>query len=210
MSYVKLFGSILDSTVWRTPPAITKVWIALLAMKDQNGEVMASVPGLADRAKVSRRVCERALRIFLAPDRDSRTKDDDGRRIREIDGGWLVLNHDKYALKDSLDDRRRKDAERQRRRRERLAGGEERHVTSRDSHARHAIRSDQSTADDPDQKGFAPPVRAGAGPRPGRANGHDRVASTDAKLAEMRAAADRAATPEELEALRRERTGGAA
>jgi hypothetical protein len=32
----------------------------------------------------------------MAPDPDSRTKTNEGRRIKEIDGGWVLLNHGKY------------------------------------------------------------------------------------------------------------------
>jgi len=34
-----------------------------------------------------------------SPDPYSRTKQDEGRRIKEVEGGWLVLNHKKYREK---------------------------------------------------------------------------------------------------------------
>jgi hypothetical protein len=119
--YTKLFGSILRSTVWRTPPHVRLVWITMLALADRDGVVDSSVPGLADAAGVERAQCEHALALFLAPDPDSRTPDHEGRRIEKVDGGWRLLNHAKYAEKMSLEDRRAKDAERQRRKRERDA-----------------------------------------------------------------------------------------
>jgi hypothetical protein len=61
---------------------------------------------LADRAKVALRECEAALVQFQKPDKWSRTKDHEGRRIREVDGGWLLLNHDKYRRMMSAEDRR--------------------------------------------------------------------------------------------------------
>ena len=51
--YTKLFGSILDSTVWATPATVRVVWITMLAMADEHGVVSASVGGLARRAVVS-------------------------------------------------------------------------------------------------------------------------------------------------------------
>lgn len=194
MGYVKLFGSILDSTVWRTPPAVTKVWIALLAMADRDGEVAASVPGLADRAKVSRRVCERALRIFLAPDRDSRTKDDDGRRLREVDGGWLILNYEKYRDKLTSDEARKKNAARQARWKARHMGNVTNVTVTHSVSASPASPADQ--------------IRVGSAPLPRRRPEPDRlVAGTDAKIAELRAIADKPLTPEEVEGLRALRTG---
>ena len=121
MAYVKLFGSILDSTVWDTAPATRLVWITLLAMADRDGVVEASVPGLAKRANVDRSDCERALALFLAPDPDSRTKDNEGRRIEEVDGGWRLINYEKYRDKATVSEKAAKNAERQRRYRQREA-----------------------------------------------------------------------------------------
>jgi hypothetical protein len=117
--YVKLFGSILDSTVWKLPPAITKVWVTLMAMADRDGVVEASLPGLADRAKVPLRTCEKAVGLFLAPDPHSKSKDQEGRRIETVPRGWRLINFETYRELQSVDDRKQKNAERQRRFRER-------------------------------------------------------------------------------------------
>jgi hypothetical protein len=111
--YTKLFGSILESTVWDLPAASKIVWITMLVMVDRDGVVQASVPGLAKRANVSIDECESALQSFLSPDRYSRTKDNEGRRIKEVDGGWLLLNYVKYRELMSADDVREKAAIRQ-------------------------------------------------------------------------------------------------
>jgi hypothetical protein len=115
--YTKLFGSILRSTVWRAPAHVRLVWIALLALADRDGEVDASIPGLADAAGVELEQCEEALAVFLAPDRYSRTPDHEGRRIEKIDGGWRLLNHAKYQQRLGLEERRQRDRERQARHR---------------------------------------------------------------------------------------------
>lgn len=210
--YVKLFGSILDSTIWRTPPAVTKVWIAMIAMADRFGDVMASVPGLADRARVPRATCEKALRIFLAPDRDSRTERDDGRRIERIDGGWRVLNYEKYREMDGLSDRRRKDAERQRR-----YYGRQKDAASRDTDVSlTALPPSPSPSPSPSPAaeqirsgvGSAPLSRPGAGPRARTADAL--VAGTDVKLAQLREAEKRQASPEEIAELRKLRQGNGA
>jgi len=123
MAYVKLFSSILDSTVWETDPATRIVWITMLAMADRDGVVEASIPGLARRAGVSRAECEEALRLFGSPDPDSRTRDHEGRRILDADGGWQLVNYEKYRDKATAEESRRKAAERQRRFRERHTRG---------------------------------------------------------------------------------------
>lgn len=74
----------------------------MLAMADRNGRVWASIPGLANRARVSLQEVESALAKFLSPDKYSRTNDHEGRRIEVIDGGWRLLNHEKYrSIRDS-------------------------------------------------------------------------------------------------------------
>ena len=78
----------------------------MLAMADQHGYVGASIPGLASRARVPLESCVAALECFKAPDEYSRTKDHDGRRIAEAEGGWVLLNHAKYRAAQSKEARR--------------------------------------------------------------------------------------------------------
>ena len=96
-SYTKLFSSITESTVWGEPYATRIVWVTFLAMTNSKGCVYGSIPGIARRANVTLAEAEAALAAFLAPDQHSRSKDNDGRRVEEIDGGWRLINHAKYA-----------------------------------------------------------------------------------------------------------------
>jgi hypothetical protein len=120
MNYTKLFNSILDSTIWQEPPPTKLVWITMLAMSDRNGDVHASIPGLAKRAGVEIRECQEALECLLSPDEYSRTKDHEGRRIAEIDGGFTLLNHGKYRALLSAEERREYNRRKQAERRERM------------------------------------------------------------------------------------------
>jgi hypothetical protein len=94
--FTKLFHTILDSSLWQQDDKTRIVWITMLAMMDKNNEVLASVGGLAHRANINREDTEGSIRTFLSPDPDSRSKEYDGKRIEEIDGGWRILNGDKY------------------------------------------------------------------------------------------------------------------
>ncbi len=104
--YTKLFNSILASTIWREDDKTRIVWITLLAMADQHGVAEGSIPGIADFARVSVDDCRRALQKLSDPDRDSRSQEFEGRRIEPVDGGWRLLNHNKYRRKMSKDERR--------------------------------------------------------------------------------------------------------
>lgn len=101
VTFTKLFSSITASTIWAARDQTRIVWITMLAMADQHGRVWASIPGLANIARVSIEACEQALDDLQSPDKYSRTKDYEGRRIEPIDGGWRLLNHGKYrAVRD--------------------------------------------------------------------------------------------------------------
>lgn len=106
IGYTKLFSSIIHSTVWQQGLEVKVVWITMLAMKNRDGNVISSLPGLASAAGVDVEKCKAALEIFKQPDPYSSTKDNEGRRIEEIDGGWFILNHYKYQEALSMDDRR--------------------------------------------------------------------------------------------------------
>jgi hypothetical protein len=104
--FTKLFQSIITSSIWREPDHVRLVWVTMMALCDESGEVWASVGGLADAARVTREQCLDALRVLESPDEDSRTKDHDGRRIETIDGGWFLLNYHKYrAYRDPVERR---------------------------------------------------------------------------------------------------------
>ena len=96
MSYTKLFNSIITSTIWTEDDKTRIVWITMLALADKYGEIQGSVPGIARIAGVSVEDACWAINKFLAPDPYSRTKDDEGRRIEEIDGGWALIDPAKY------------------------------------------------------------------------------------------------------------------
>lgn len=94
--FVKLYQSILDSSIWLEPDHVRITWLTMLAMADQFGQVTASVRGLAHRARVTDDACRAALEVLMAPDQDSKDPAFDGRRIEKAPDGWLVLNHEKY------------------------------------------------------------------------------------------------------------------
>lgn len=117
--FTKLWSFIVNSTVWNEDHPTRIVWVTMLALKDQHGDVLASIPGLAHQARVTVPECELALAKFQQPDPYSRCQDHEGRRIGAIEGGWHLLNHDYYRRLGSEDQARACAAERARRYRER-------------------------------------------------------------------------------------------
>jgi len=94
--YCKLASGIILSTIWREDDHTRILWITMLAVKDRHHRVLASLPGLAAVANIPIESCKLGLQKLSDPDEYSRTKDHQGRRIEAIDGGWLVLNGEKY------------------------------------------------------------------------------------------------------------------
>ena len=115
MAYTKLFSTIVTSTIWTEDANTCKVWVTMLAIANKHGEVQASIPGLAQICGLALDDVEKAVAKFLSPDKYSRTKDAEGRRIEEIDGGWSLINHAKYRRLASKEEAQEANAERQRR-----------------------------------------------------------------------------------------------
>jgi hypothetical protein len=118
--YVKLFGSILHSSVWAEDHATVRVWITMLVMADPDGVVRAADSGIVHEARVTATEGTKALKILSEPDLESKSQEFGGRRIERVDEGWLVLNYAKY--RETRTRQQVMAAERQRRRREKLQG----------------------------------------------------------------------------------------
>lgn len=120
MGYTKLYSSILASSVWHQPDHVLRMWVAVLALKDEKGVVSGSLVGLAHLAKLSIEQAENAIDVLTSPDPHSQSKEFDGRRmVPNPDGGWFVVNHYKYRDGGkSIDEVREKTKERVRRHRE--------------------------------------------------------------------------------------------
>jgi hypothetical protein len=95
-SFTKLFSSITDSSIWSEDSDTKVVWVTLLAMADSKGRISAAIPGVSKRSGVNLKKTEEALIKFESPDKYSRSTDFEGRRIAKIDGGWQLLNYEKY------------------------------------------------------------------------------------------------------------------
>lgn len=98
-AFCLLWGKILRSSLWINESKETRLlWVTLLALRDVNGEVQASVVGLADAAKLTPQECRTSLKRLLAPDPEDSSGVAQGRRLLEIKGGWQIVNHDLYRF----------------------------------------------------------------------------------------------------------------
>lgn len=96
MGFTKLDEGILRSSVMAEPAETFKVFIALLASCDPDGIARISSVFLVSVCRLSEKVVDTALRRLEAPDKTSRSNENEGRRIKKIDGGYFVFNYEKY------------------------------------------------------------------------------------------------------------------
>lgn len=94
--FVKLFHTILKSSVWLESPTTRIVWITFLLEADEDGMVRGVDELLAAAARVTPAEFAEAIEVLMAPDLKSQTQDFAGRRIERVEGGFLVLNYKKY------------------------------------------------------------------------------------------------------------------
>lgn len=131
-SWTPLWSSIVDSSVWCESKDVKILWITFLAKKDRNGFVPASIPGMAKAAGLTIPECQKALHVLESPDKLSSSQEHEGRRIRKVERGWIILNH--FTYRELISKEARKDYNRlkQREYRERVkADGKALHAASK-------------------------------------------------------------------------------
>lgn len=95
--YVKMDVGIIYSSLWEEDGDTCKVWMTILALKDQNGIVTKNITGIARITNLPVATCEAAVLKFESPDPQSSSKAHEGRKLLKIpEGGWFVVNSDKY------------------------------------------------------------------------------------------------------------------
>ena len=88
---------VVDSSLWQEPDVVIKVYLTLIALKDEDHVYRGTAFALGDRAKKSELEVLEALRVLSSPDRRRiEPQEFDGRRIKAVEDGWLVLNGPKY------------------------------------------------------------------------------------------------------------------
>jgi len=109
--FAKLFASMYDGTLCsRGPWQALVTFQQMLILCDAQGVVDMTAEAIARRTSIPVDVIKTGIEALEQPDPDSRSPDDDGRRIRRLDEhrawGWQVVNHAKYRDMRSNEDRR--------------------------------------------------------------------------------------------------------
>jgi hypothetical protein len=105
--FAKLDSGIVNSTIWVQPHDVLRVWIWFLSQADGKGNVNTAAPALSLICMVPLERMREILTLLESPDPDSRSPNDDGRRIEKLEGGgWRIINYGKYRESRDHEDRK--------------------------------------------------------------------------------------------------------
>lgn len=94
--FVKVYGSIVRSSIWLEPHHVLRLFLYMLVEADKDGFVEGSKLGIAGAARLAREETDDAFARLEAPDPDSKSEELEGRRIVKVENGWVVVNKAKY------------------------------------------------------------------------------------------------------------------
>jgi len=93
----KTFGNITDQSIWLESSNTVVTWVTLMAKADKNGKTsISSERVLAHMANLSLEEVRDALEILEAPNPDDFDQDFEGRKIKRLEDGWLILDYKKW------------------------------------------------------------------------------------------------------------------
>lgn len=102
MGFTKLSSRITKSSLWSEECYVRVVFLSFLAEKDENGFVESDYYAMQRTCNVTIEEFDKAVKILESKDDRSRTPDNDGKRIKRVQGGWIVLNHEMYKLPEDV------------------------------------------------------------------------------------------------------------
>lgn len=103
MGFTKLDDGLVFSSLMREDDATFRVFILLLSLTRADGIAPISSDFLQTMLKKGSEEIDRCLQRLESPDPSSRTDAEEGRRIRRVDGGFYVINYQKYRAKSTTD-----------------------------------------------------------------------------------------------------------
>ncbi len=99
MGFTKLDEGILQSSIMAEDSDTFKIWITLLAACKENGVAYVSPVFISSICRMDLDVVSRSLQKLEDPDPFSRSLEEDGRRVRRVDGGFEIINYHVYRTR---------------------------------------------------------------------------------------------------------------
>lgn len=96
-TWVPLWSTVVDSSIWDEPDHVLKVFLTMMALKDADHIVRLNAYQISRRARKTEQEVLEALQVLSSPDTRRVEKQlYEGRRIKAVEEGWLILNGEKY------------------------------------------------------------------------------------------------------------------
>ncbi len=106
----KLFSTFFDSSIMDEDLETRYLFMSMLALATAKGEVDISIGSLARRVGLQAAAVRQAIDRLEAPDPESRSVAEDGRRLMRLDShrswGWLIVNYAAFRKARGEDERR--------------------------------------------------------------------------------------------------------
>lgn len=121
-----MWSGIVDSSIWDEEDYILKVFLTMLARKDADHIYRGNAYNLHTQSRKSEEQVLNALQVLSSPDTKRKEKQPyDGRRIKAVEEGWLILNGEKYRAQVALEMKRARNRKAQAAYRDRQKGSGE-------------------------------------------------------------------------------------
>lgn len=96
-TWAPIWSGIVDSSLWEESGDVVKVFMTLLATKDSDHISRLDAYRIGKKCNIDELVVLDILKILASPDTRRRTQQQfEGRRIKAVEDGWLILNGQKY------------------------------------------------------------------------------------------------------------------
>ena len=119
--YGKIFDSIYEGTLYGHWQAIVTLQ-QMIVLCNSDGVVDMTPQAMAARTSIPLEILTKGIEVLSEPDPYTRTPGEDGRRIILMDNhrpwGWIIVNHAKYKMMISMEQKREADRERAKKQRE--------------------------------------------------------------------------------------------
>jgi len=96
-NWTPLWNFCVESSLWDESDLVVKVFLTMMAIKDADHVVRFSAYQIARKARKTEVEVLEALKVLSSPDtKRLEPQEYEGRRIKAVEDGWLVLNGEKY------------------------------------------------------------------------------------------------------------------
>lgn len=120
----------MDSSLWEESGDVVKVFFTMVATKDADHVCRLDAYRIAKKCYLDELYVLEIIKVLASPDKRRKSKQEfEGRRIKVVEDGWLVLNGEKYRtmVQDEMKKARWRRAQAAKRAREKGGTSAERH-----------------------------------------------------------------------------------